>query len=333
MARKRKPAPPPGDRDHLEELPQRFDVWQVDARQVAAEVRVGDHTVQPWMVVVLSRTDDLVLAFELSHERPTVPEVWQTLRRAMQEPAAGDPHRPSEVQVSGEKQAEALRRHLQAINVECSAAEALDEIDEVFEELSSQLRLSGGTQPGLLQVPGMTLEAVGSFFDAAALYYEQTPWKKVGERPIRVECDKFTSGPWFAVLMGQGGMTSGLALYDSLQALHRIQKGDLSDEESARITSALAVVFGDREDLPDEDLEAAEEHGWRVAGRHAYPSVYRMEPGLSMRSPLPWELELLDGCLRAIPEFVRKKTRRLEPLSITVPVASGELAFVLSWAE
>jgi len=84
MARKRKHAPP-GDHDQLEELPQRFDVWQVDARQLAAEVRVGDHTVQPWMVVVLSSTDDLVLAFELLHERPTIPEVRQTLRKAMQE--------------------------------------------------------------------------------------------------------------------------------------------------------------------------------------------------------------------------------------------------------
>jgi hypothetical protein len=333
MARKRKSAPLPLDRGRLEGLPQRFDVWQVDARQIAASVRVGDHTVRPWMVVVVSRTDDQVLAFELSPERPTVPEVWQTLLKAMQEPAAGEPHRPSEVQVPDQQHADALRPSLQAVNVECTVAEALDEIDEVYEELSSHLQMPGQGPPGLLEMPGMTPEAVGSFFDAAALYYEQAPWKKVGERPVRVECDRFTGGPWFAVLMGQGGMTSGLALYDSLQNLHRIQRGELSDEESARLTSALAVVFGDRDDLPAGDLEAAAEHGWRVAGPRAYPSVYRMEPGLRMRSPLAWELELLESCLRAVPQFVRKKTRRLEPFSITVPVASGELPLVLSWAE
>jgi hypothetical protein len=182
-------------------------------------------------------------------------------------------------------------------------------------------------------MPGITPEAVGSFFDAAALFYERAPWRKVGERPIRLVCDKFSGGPWFAVLMGQAGMTAGLALYDSLETLHRIQEGDLSDEENARLTAAVAVVFGDREDLPAGDLEAAIEQGWRVAGPRAYPSVYRMEPGLAMRSPLAWELELLEGCLRAVPEFVRKKTRRREPFSITVPVASGELSLVLSWAE
>jgi hypothetical protein len=284
------------------------------------------------MVVVLSRTEDQVLAFELSQERPTLPEVWQTLLKAMREPAAGEPHRPSEVQVREEEQAGALRPSLEAINVACTPAEGLDEIDAVFEGLSGHLQLAGADQPGLLEMPGLTPEAVGSFFDAARQFYAQAPWKRTGERPIRVECDKFTSGPWFAVLMGQGGMTSGLALYDSLESLHRIQQGDLSEEENARLTSALAVVFGEREDLPAGDLAAAIEHGWQIAGPHAYPSVYRMEPGLSMRSPLPWELELLEGCLRAIPEFVRKKTRRLEPFAITVPVASGELALVLSWA-
>src|SRR5262245_51369460 len=178
MARKRNKAPLSLDRARLERLPQRFDVWQVDARQIATNVRVGDHTVRPWMVVVLSRTDDLVLAFELLHERPTVSEVWQTLLKAMQEPTSGEPHRPSEVQVREEQHADALRPSLQAINVECTAVEALDEIDEVYEELSSQLQLPVQPPPGLLEMPGITPEMVGSFFDAAALYHERAPWKK-----------------------------------------------------------------------------------------------------------------------------------------------------------
>jgi hypothetical protein len=56
-----------------------------------------------------------------------------------------------------------------------------------------------------------------------------------------------------------------------------------------------------------------------------------MEPGLAMRPPLAWELTLLEGCLRALPAFVRKKTRRLEPLSLAVPTGAGELPLTLSW--
>jgi len=316
--------------DALESLPQRFDIWQIDARLATTTLQAGDRSVRPWMIVVVSRTDDHVLGFELSHEEPTLDQVWQTLLKAVQEPAVGEPHRPIEVQLMKEDWATGLRPHLQSINVECQIVETLDQIDEVFEELGSHV--SEQREPGLLDMPGVTPEAVGSFFDAAALFFEQAPWNKTGERPIQVECSQFKSGPWYGIVMGQGGMTQGLVLYDSLETLQRIQQGNLSAEESARLSAGLTVVFGEKDDLVAADGEAAEKHGWRVAAPNAYPSVYRMEPGLSMRLPLAWELRLLEGCLRGIPEFVRKKTRRLEPLPITVPTAGGELPLVLSWA-
>jgi hypothetical protein len=170
-------------------------------------------------------------------------------------------------------------------------------------------------------------------FDAAAVFYEQAPWKKTGERPIKVECGQFDSSPWYGVVLGQGGMTRGLVLYESLQTLMRVQQGDLTEEENARLTAGLTVVFGDKDDLIPQDIEALGRHGWKVAGADAYPSVYRLEPGLNMRPPLAWEVQLLEGCLRGIPEFVRKKSRRLAPLDVAVPTAAGELALVLSWAK
>ena len=80
-------------------------------------------------------------------------------------------------------------------------------------------------------IGGVTPDAVGSLFDAAALFFEQAPWKKSGDRPIQVECHTFESGPWFAVVMGQGGVARGLVLYDNLKNLLRIQQGDLSEED------------------------------------------------------------------------------------------------------
>jgi hypothetical protein len=51
-----------------------------------------------------------------------------------------------------------------------------------------------------------------------------------------------------------------------------------------------------------------------------------------MRPPLAWELELMEGCLRAIPDFVTRRrqddTAREE---MTVPVAFGPMKLVLSW--
>jgi hypothetical protein len=85
-------------------------------------------------------------------------------------------------------------------------------------------------------------------------------------------------------------------------------------------------------DLPLADVEAARRHGWLVARPDAWPWVIHKERGLSHRPPLAWELELLEGCLRAVPEFVRRRPQD-DPAGeeVTVPVASGELKLVLSW--
>lgn len=322
--------PKPLERKRLERLPQTFDVWQVDARPVPATVKAGKGTVQSWMIVVVSRTAGHVLAFEPSQEPPTASQMWHALVKALTEPATGQPHRPTEVQVRPAERIVPLHSVLSDLGIDFTATHALDQMDEVFEALADGL--AGQGQPGLLDMPGMTAEAVGSFFETAAGFFRQAPWKKSGERTIKVECAKFTSGPWYALVMGQGGMACGLVLYDSLETLDRIKQGDLTDEENARLTTALTVIFGNKEDLSEADLEAAQHYGWKVAGRKGYPSVYRKEPGLSMRPPLVWEVELLEGCLRAIPDFV-KRHHRVDAAreEVTVPVASGDLRLALSW--
>jgi hypothetical protein len=100
----------------------------------------------------------------------------------------------------------------------------------------------------------------------------------------------------------------------------------------ARQSVATTVTFGEQWDIPVADLEAAQRHGWLVARGDAYPEVFHKERGLALRPPLAWELELLEGCLRAIPEFVIRR-RQDDPAKeeLTVPVASGELKLVLSW--
>ena len=124
--------------------------------------------------------------------------------------------------------------------------------------------------------------------------------------------------------MGQSGLTTGLALYEDLEALRRLGAGERADEDNARQTVGTSVTFGEAWDIPVADLEAAKQHHWPVARPDAYPEVFRKERGLSLRPPLAWELELMEGCLRAVPEFVARHPQG-DPTreEMTVPVASG----------
>jgi len=313
-------------------LPQVDDVWQADFRQVPSWVRIGGEQVRPWVILVTSRSNDLVLAHQMPADTPSPALLWDTLMQAMQHPAAGEPHRPTELQVRPDERWEALRPHVEEIGLGLAVSEQLDHLDGVFQEMCE--RVCGKPQPGLLDVPGVTPKQVGGFYEAAASFFQQTPWKQIGgyEAAIQVECGKFQSGPWYAVLMGQSGLTTGLALYEGLNTLRRLWAGELASEENARQTVTTSVTFGEEWTIPVADLDAAKKYGWTVARPDAYPAVFHKERGLVMRPALAWELELLEGCLRAIPDFVNRHQQD-DPAKeeMTVPVASGPLKLVLSW--
>jgi tetratricopeptide (TPR) repeat protein len=312
-------------------LPQEYDVWQADFRPMPNWIRVGGRPLRPWVVLVTSRSNDLVLAHEMPEEMPPAALLWDVLVQAMQHPAAGTPHRPTELQVRPDERWEALRPHLDEIGVGLAVAEELDQMEAVFRGMCEHV--CGKPKPGLLDMPGMTPAQVASFYEAAAFFFQKAPWKKVGyEAAIRVECARFESGPWYAVLMGQSGLTIGLALYEDLRTLRRMWAGERADEDNARQSVATTVTFGEEWDIPVADLEAAKRHGWQVARPDAYPEVFHKERGLSLRPPLAWELELMEGCLRAVPEFVARHPQG-DPAreEMAVPVASGELKLALSW--
>jgi len=114
--------------------------------------------------------------------------------------------------------------------------------------------------------------------------------------------------------------------------LRRLWAGERGHEENARRTVGTSVTFGEEWDIPVADLDAAKKYGWQVARPDAYPVVFHKERGLALRPPLAWELELLEGCLRAVPDFVvRRKQDDPAREELTVLAALGELKLVLSW--
>jgi hypothetical protein len=253
------------------------------------------------------------------------------MAHAMQHPLTVEPHRPTELQVRPGGPWESLRPHFEEIGIRLVETEDMEGMQGLFDEVNDHL--GGRREAGLLDVPGMTPEQVGSCWEAAAAFYRQAPWKQIGyEAAIRVESAKFQSGPWYAVLMGQSGLSTGMAVYEDLDLLKRMWSDQGSDEDHGRQTVATTVTFGEQWELPAADLDAAKRYGWTVARPDVYPDVFHKERGLTRRPPLTWELELVEACLRAVPEFVRRRPQDdPTPEELTVPVASGPLQVRLSW--
>ncbi len=313
----------------LAELPQTVgEVWQADARKLSVWLTESGEPQRPWSALVANRTEDLILAQDLTIEEPTADSLRHSILAAMLSPIAGEPHSPGVIEVASEDFHDALVPLLEPLGVNCVVSDQLDQMEFIFSEMERSL---SGPEigPALIDTPGVTPKHVGGFFRAAAKYYEKTPWRNVpGDVPINVRCDKFDNGNWYAVVMGQSGMTLGLALYEDLDVLKSLLR---EDDDANRRNSGLSVMYGEAFEIAIRDLDAAEENGWPIAGPEAYPLILRVNPGMAVRPPLAWELEFAEGCLRAIPAFVTRDAK--STARMTVPVATGELTLELSWVE
>ena len=227
--------PIPLSKKRLGKLPQVFDVWQVDCRHIGSRVEDDGELFNPWLVLVASLSSGLIMSQKVTLETPTASLIWDVMADAMQAPMADEPHRPTEIQVRSNELCDKLGGHLGEIGVPLALAEELEATDFLFADLKETM--GKDDPPGLLDMPGVDRERVAAFYQAAADFHRRSPWRKLGfESAIRVATDRYQSGPWYAVIMGQSGITFGVALYEDLEILKKLWAGNLSDEENARET-------------------------------------------------------------------------------------------------
>ncbi len=317
--------------EDLLNLPQEAnEIWQADIQRLATWVNTDIEPRRPWLAIVVNRSTDKILAQNLTTDEPTAELLWETLARAMTNPAIDEPHRPSAIELGCGANHSALTARLDAINVRHTIHEKLDMVDFLVQDLSQHLAASKSDGlPGLLDSPGVTEDHLEQFFDAAATFYRQAPWNRVpGDVVIKVQCSAFQTNTWYAVVMGQSGLSYGLSMYDDWAMLQRLMHGDITPAEHQRRISSLAVTFGEEFEMAAADADAADRLGWPVAAPEAYPHVLRIEPGMKVRPPLEWELTLLEACLRAIPAFLAGPDRKAAKLS--PPTHTGRLELALS---
>jgi tetratricopeptide (TPR) repeat protein len=324
--------PLPIDKERLRGLPRTGDAWQADAREVATYVHERGRLTRPWMVLVADRSQGVILRQQMGTDQPTAELVWDVVSGAMRKPLVGPAQRPLQLEVPEGPPWTELRPHFEEVGVRLVEARGLDMMDALFADLAEHLGREEGR--GLLDVPGLTQEGIGRFYDAAAGFFEQAPWKAVGgESAIRIACEQFAGGPRYAVLMGQVGMTFGLALYEDFGELRRLWSGELTEGDGALATTATAVSFDEETNVAPAEVDAARRQGWRLARPDAYPVVYRTGSG-ELRPPTPEELGVAEACLRALPDFVCGR-RPDDPATETVrvPTALGERTLTLGWVE
>lgn len=291
-------------------LPQEDAIWYFAYRQLEAEFEnERGKLVRPYLMVLMNLTDMTMLRMDISERKPQSAQVQTLLKEAMLDPnpsTGHKPHRPERVLFEAPQLAQALVIELSELEIKS----AYEKIEGLMENLTAELEqtLSGSDVPppgGLLEVEGVTPEMIGDLFAAAADFYRAAPFEELSDsQPLAV--DLLPEGRRVYIqMMGYGGMEYGIVLYDSWEDLLASYK--VSEDPLQRLPQGgwKALTFDPADILPDEDLEAIEEYGWRVADANAYPLPVNLMPDGPQR-PDRETLLLYETLLRAVPRFVKE---------------------------
>jgi tetratricopeptide (TPR) repeat protein len=308
----------------LAELPQvPEEVWQADCRQMGLWLPDEQgNLVRPWVVIVTCPSDDSIVMNSILTEQPSLDDIWKVLEQGMRQPAMGDARRPGCVQVRSPDQRLSLQPRLESVGVACESRGELEHWDFVYTGLARHMEGRRRVTP-YVELPGVGREQVASLFEAAAQYYRARPWHRVAVDAVMQVRVGEPAQVWHAVVIGQSGMTFGLALYDEPKGLRRMLRGT-APETAAEHTSGISLTFGEQHDMAGVDLDAAEQFGWPVAAPEAYPLVIRLRPPAGVTEPSADDLRVLEAVLRAVPAFVAAgrspRTQTVELHGTTAPV-------------
>jgi hypothetical protein len=175
----------------------------------------------------------------------------------------------------------------------------------------------GGERPVVLtRSVGITPADLEQFYTAAANFYRTQPWKRLAmDEVIALELEGAGEQPKYALVMGQSGITQGLAIYFTLADIREIfesRRDDLSFD-------SFSIMFGEDSSIAPADLDAIEQFGWPVATPEAYPDALRVYPGQNVETPTAAEVRFISGALAAVAGLARDREQR----SVTAGETAG----------
>jgi hypothetical protein len=122
-------------KSQLRRLRQGDDTWEADFFPIPC---AGDRGEGVWVGLVLSHSDEYLLAQRTVTEPPTVNDLARLLADAMRRPLAGPTHRPRRLYLRARPEWAELLPHLEQIGIEVVSQDALPKWDAAFGDLHAQ---------------------------------------------------------------------------------------------------------------------------------------------------------------------------------------------------
>jgi hypothetical protein len=122
-------------KSRLRRLRQEDDIWEADFFPVPQR--------GIWIGLVISHTDDFVLAYQTIEEPPTVNHLARLLAEAMRRPLVEFAHRPRTLYIRERSELVELLPHLKQVGIQVEYQDKLPKWDDAFGDLCAQVEGNG----------------------------------------------------------------------------------------------------------------------------------------------------------------------------------------------
>ncbi len=311
-------------------VPQKTCTWIVAVRKLDIQIPASEgEMISPYVVIIADVTQEIFVNMIPIEYKPSADEIGEMLFGSMIKPGAADvdAYRPERVEFEQAEYVSRLSSRLWELQITAVAGQPHPIVDEVLNGLSAALN---GIPPisGLLSGPGVTPQIVEQFIQASGAFYRLAPWNILSDTDaLRVRFEP-SGEQRYVQLMGGSGVDTGMALHMRWEDLLMLYTPTDEPLEQVSENGLHALNFVDKEELPEEDLQAIKRYRWKGAQKTIYPMplVFTREAVLR---PDRQEIVFYEALMRAIPIVIREHLREDQegeflPFEAEVEVATAD---------
>jgi hypothetical protein len=315
--------------------------WIAGVVSLPAYVTGEGEPYRPSLVFWVS-ADGFVLGMEVPGRSATPAQIAQSFHATTRSPMVGAPHVPGRVRIASPEIAAGLRAALgPKVEIVCAPTPEIDAILATMRERMAATDPNENEAKDTYLDPGISAEAMASFFRTAARLYRAAPWNALPGDAYLIGVTIEASGVRDAVVsvIGRLGESFGFLLFGSYAAYEAYVEvvAELSAGQRPRLPRHLALNFDAGSELSPARRKEISAHRWEVAGARAYPWVVVVDEDIIARPPTADELTLVEaiaGGLAALVESEPRLDKAFEGAPViqtsTVPTGAGPVEVTLA---
>jgi tetratricopeptide (TPR) repeat protein len=317
--------------DRFRRLPRRSsDVWQGGLVRARTWVEEPDGRVRrPWAAVWVSLATGMMNVQLAESDRVSDPGL--ALQVLVDLGLKFARSRPARLEVADSTLGAELAEALADPELTVSVRADLPAVDRVLREMEKGMG-HASPLPEALDAPGVTVERMRAFAEAARDFYQAAPWQHLSDGDlIHVEAPVLAAGLRHFTVLGAAGQTFGLGFFTSPREFDAVHAAAHPEGLLAR-GGKWAVLYGPIDEMPFGDGDLWDDQRLPVAGPSAYPVAMWYGPDGKLRRPRAQELADVTAILLALARSTEEEIDRGR-WSHEVPGHDGPLTVTLAIPE